>query len=334
MRKATVGIVMVLAGLAVFAWTQRPKQPIATEDSVARAANAPAVEAPADSESRPRRAAAPVASATNRRAPLPANPLPSEGMPLAEIHDALAARARAGDNAAAMRLVFDLTRCTSRAGADAETLAELDAGEPSIEDPILARLDAASRRKFEEQLAKRAEFCRGVAGDKVEKRGEWLLLAAERGDAEAMACYAAAPNDFAPPLLGDAWFDWSRRWRERAPAFAEMAYAQGRVDILPILAEAYSGQTLAGVPISTHPLAAVLRSDPVRATAYSDIASRIGFGSPQATAEAYAALDDAERAHARALADRDAGKFTTPADGRVAFLPCRRLSALRRAGSP
>lgn len=329
MRKATVGIVMVLAGLAVFAWTQRPKQPIATEDSVARAANAPAVEAAADSESRPRRAAAPVASATNRRAPLPANPLPSEGMPLAEIHDALAARARAGDNAAAMRLVFDLMRCSSRAGADAETLDALDAGARPLDDEIIARLDPASRRTLEEDAAKAAAFCRGVASEKVEKRGEWLLLAAERGDAEAMVCFASAPNDFAPPLLSDAWFDWSRRWRERAPAFIENAYAAGRVNALPLLLETLSGDTYRGNLVSTAPLASVLRPDPVRAAAYALVASRLGYGDVESANRRRLDLDEPMRSMAQSIAERDMQRFNDQTPTRLEFLPCRRLYSAR-----
>ena len=331
MRRGMIVLVVVVLLGAAWAWRAREVVPeSAPGTSVVRADDTPVV-ADAKADAGPRRGDTPRV----RRAPSgnASQPLPADGTPLAEAYDALAARARAGDNAAAMRLAFDLTRCTSRAGADAEALDAMDAGAPPVEDAVLARLDADSRRKLEADAARATAFCRGVASEKVEKRGEWLLLAAERGDAEAMVCFASAPNDFAPPQLSDAWFDWSRRWRDRAPAFAETAYAQGRVDMLAILAEVYSGQTMAGVPLSMYPLAAVIRADPVRAVAYRDIASRIGYGGSERIADAYAALDDRERALARSLADRDAGRFTRPEDGRVSFLPCRRLYAVRRAGS-
>ncbi len=333
-RWMIAGIVFALL-VAAWAWLAREEVPDPASD--APIAGAPGIGSAATPGTVPAKAAPSEASRAPEaiaRMPTPAAPLPPEDAPLAEAYDALAARARAGDNAAAMRLAFDLTGCKSRAGADDETLRELDAVGPPVENPYANRMDADSRRRFEAHVAKAVAYCRGLAPELVEARGEWLLLAAERGDAEAMVCFAAVPDEFAPPMLSDAWFNWSLRWRERATTFAETAYARGRPDILLVLADAHSGQTFGGIPTSQYPLAVVTRPEPVRGAAYRDISTRIGRVGPPGTHDydPYAELDEESRVRARALADRDAGRFTEGADSRVELLPCRGLRAARRKG--
>ena len=329
----------VVGALLVAAWAWLAREEVSDPASDAPIAGAPGVGSAATPASVPAKAVPSEASrapAATARMPSPAAPpLPPEDAPLAEAYDALAARARAGDNAAAMRLAFDLTGCKSRAGADDEALRELDAVGPAVDNPYANQMDADSRRRLEEHVAKAVAYCRGLAPELVEARGEWLLLAAERGDAEAMVCFAAMPDEFAPPMFSDPWFDWSLRWRERATTFAEMAYARGRPDILLVLAEAHSGQTLSGIPISQYPLAAVMRPDRVRGAAYGDIASRIGHVGPRGmrNTDPYAELDEESRVRARALADRDAGRFTKGTDSRVELLPCRGLRSARRKAS-
>lgn len=326
----------IVAALLVAAWAWFAREEVSDSASDAPIAGAPGIGSAATPASIPAKAVrfeASRAPAATARMPTPAAPLPPEDAPLAEPYDALAARARAGDNAAAMRLAFDLTRCRNRAGADADTLRELDAGKPPVEDAVSARMNAGSRRRIEESLAKDTAFCRSVAPEQVEARGEWLLMAAERGDGEAMVCYAARPDSFAPPLFSDAWFDWSRRWRERATTYADEAYAQGRLDILLVLAEVHSGQTFAGAPISTYALAPITRADRVRGAAYTDIARRVGRVGPRSLDDPYAELDEEERVRAQALANRDAGRFTVHATGRADLHPCRRLIAARSRGT-
>lgn len=329
MRKAMMALMIVLAGLAVFAWMQRPMPPATT--AVAAPVDGNAVPEAPPARSAVGEARAPSTSAPDRRAPKAPLPLPPEGTPLAGIHDALAARARAGDNAAAMRLAFDLGRCRSRAGADDDTLDQIDAGTvPEQFATLLARMDDRLRPQMELQLLENAAFCRSVPRQYVEARGEWLLLAAERGDTEAMSCFAGLPDDFAPPVLSDAWFDWSRRWRERAPAFVESAYAGGRADALALLLSALSGDSYRGHLLSIDPLAAVMQPDPVRAAAYALVASRLGYAGEDDANRRVSALDEPGRRMAHAIADRDVRRFKGKSLRKLDFLPCLRARATWR----
>ena len=231
-------------------------------------------------------------------------PLPADGAPIAEVYDALAARARAGDNAAAMHLVRALQRCYRMDFAQVALDFQIDqAAEQgaSRHNETMVHIDAQVR-------ADRA-FCAGLDTQRIDARGEWVVLAATRGDTVAMTCYGAHPDDYAPPFLTDAWFEWSRRWRERAPAMVEEAYARGQLEVLTILTASYSGEHHEGIPEAMTPLQGIVAADPARAAAYAGIAWRTGRVGAHYAERMWGGLDDAGRRRAEAIIARDAPRF-------------------------
>lgn len=262
---------------------------------------------------------------TSANAVIERAPLPPEGTPLATIHDDLATRARAGDNTAAMRLAFDLRRCKSY-DPDTPTLT-VEQLKASVSGP---GSEENAKHVFELIEAERT-FCTGVDPASVDSHGEWILLVAQRGDAEAMGCYVAHPNDFGPKFLSDAWFAWSEHWRDRAPSFAEQAYALGRADMLFMLADAYSGNTHEGEPMSPVAFSALVKPDAVRAAAYAEMASRVGATNPEYANDLRARLDEFGKQRAAALVSRDWPRFARSPQSPKNSVPClSRLLSHRR----
>ncbi len=296
MRRRSIAALILVVAAVVAAWilARRNAQPvpaIAVEAEPVRDGAKPSL-APAPA----RPAAPPPVRPASARAPI--EPLPAEGTPLAAIADELAERARAGDNAAAMRLAFDLQRCSWKLGFTLD------------------------------QAAERSVFCEGIDHKRIDARGEWLLLAADRGDVEAMTCYAAHPNDLGPKFLSDAWFDWSQRWRDRAPAFAARAYELGQADLPGLLADAYSGHELHGMRVQHHAFTLLVQPDPARAAAYREISRRVSVGGippvplPGVRGDV---LSEIEQRRAQAMVDRDWPRFAQAPVDRSNQMPCIRL---------
>lgn len=196
-----------------------------------------------------RHAAAPAQMPTFKRprtqVPVQSAALPPADTPLKQIFDSLAARAKSGDAAASMRLFHDLQRCNKR-GQQMQLLNAVDSWRnPSAEDVSPEQHADLVKQANEEQqqlldsLKSTDQLCAGIAASDIDQRGEWLRTAALDGDAEAMVCYAAAPNDFGPKYFTDTWFDWMQRWRTEAPKFAAQAYAAGQGDVVALFRDAY-----------------------------------------------------------------------------------------------
>jgi hypothetical protein len=152
-------------------------------------------------------------------------PMPASHAPLADAFDALAARARAGDGAAAVRLLDATLRCT-RFENDRTTAAYLEAN-PSTRGNVEGRARlAAKARAF---VAANEAFCAGATHEQTDTAGEWLPRAAASGDPGAQACYAemGASDNWLPDYASDAWIDAMRRYRENVRPNAEAAFAAG-----------------------------------------------------------------------------------------------------------
>ncbi len=241
-------------------------------------------------------------------------PLPPNGTPLSKIHDDLAARARAGDNAAALRLVADLQLCMRSKTFQESIALNLKLLRTQVKD---VDLDHVARVIVE--LEQRSEFlqvvCEGATDRMIEDRGEWLLLAVGRGDPEAMACFAGFPRAFAPPFLSDAWFIWAARWRDEAVPLALRAYALGNKDVLPLLADAYSGGVDKGFSFpGTSELANLVEKDLVRAALYAGLARSKGLLPENRAAWYPAQLDEAGRATLAVLVARESPRFENARD--------------------
>ncbi|MEO8959033.1 MAG: hypothetical protein ABI304_08825, partial [Rudaea sp.] len=96
------------------------------------------------------------------------------------------------------------------------------------------------------------------------------------GDAEAMVCYAAMPNDFGPKYLTDAWFDWVQRWRIEAPQFTAQAYAAGQGDVVALFRDAYGeNQHMMNERFSAYPYSYLVTPEPVLAAGYAMLYQRL-----------------------------------------------------------
>jgi hypothetical protein len=164
-------------------------------------------------------------------------PLPADGVPLSESFDALAARARAGDAGASLRLLRELSLC------DAEASLEREASGPTRRRDFVGRDDADAARR-EQAFAEREEQARAHARERYAKAqalcgdvtaaekatlGEWLERAADSGDPGAAFCYVmvSTSDAYRPERYSDAWVEWMEAYRARAFLYAERAFAAG-----------------------------------------------------------------------------------------------------------
>jgi hypothetical protein len=250
-------------------------------------------------------------------------PLPVAGAPLRETYAELSARAQNGESAAAKRLFFDLQRCHAR-----KTQMQMLDLYASPEQPTSAKSEQAKR--ILDKLDVSDALCAGIAGDQIEQRGEWLREAALDGDAEAMVCYAAMPNDFGPSFLSDAWFDWMQRWRDEAPALVERADAAGQADVVALLRDAYTEQIIFGERISIYGISHLTAPDPVRAYAYALLYERL---KPANSTRSFAEtnlrpnLTPQQVAQGQGIADAAWPRFAVHVGDPAAALPC--LAGLR-----
>jgi hypothetical protein len=261
-----------------------------------------------------------------------AAPLPPPNTPLRGIYAELAARAHAGDTQAAMRLVYDLQRCQYRDALSTSTLAVADRMRAQAAPESAAQAESMSGylSRDLDHLDKLDALCAGITPGQIDARGEWLRLAAQEGDAQAMVCYAVAPFDFGPTPMSDAWFDWAEQWRKDAPIFVARAFAAGQADVVPLLRDAYDqGALLGDYRLTSYAYSQLVSPDPMLAYAYALLYERVapqsGLESARRIAQtARTGLSDDQIAQAQRFADEAWPRFAAQAGLRSNLIPCRK----------
>lgn len=292
-----------------------PRKPSATSEQAADAITAGAISSHEKIAQQPA-----VASA----------PLPPIDTPLHKIYANLAARAQAGDAAAAMRLVDDLQRCEDRRGISRlmNTVANRMQSKTWTGQPGKGDFSARQIQSYTDYLQKLDALCSGITPDQVNERGQWLRRAALDGDSEAMVCYAAAPGYFGPKWLSDAWFEWIEQWRAEAPQMAATAFAAGQVDVLPLLQDAYSeGMPNIHMRMTQTQLGQLTLPDPTLAYAFALLVERAaplnGLSYSQKIVDStVAALTPAQIERARSYADAEWPRFIRQAGSTNIYVPC------------
>jgi len=193
-------------------------------------------------------------------------PLPPPGTPLKDIYDELAARARSGDRQASVRLFHDTEKCRdaentrSRISFTLPTIMRAtqpaDSESNDISNQMLDGMQAAIDWVKQTQV-----LCAGLDPDKFESGVDWMRLAAEQGDREAIDCYLDL--DF---LRAGNVMRHSQRlieFRQTAPALAEAAVRAGDWKATVALQLAYDGGW------DTNWLGQIVVRDPVQAYRYA-----------------------------------------------------------------
>lgn len=170
-----------------------------------------------------------------------AEPLPPADTPVAKVFDELAARARAGDAAAARRLADDLLRCAQVDDAlvSLNMALDFDAANTRVTtaehtDHLLQMTDAMLQQHREQK-----ERCAGVdalAGS----ASEWLEQAARNGDPAAMLCYALFPSDWNPNVLSPAWQRHAEQAYAQSPQLLRRAFDAGMPEAAAVLSQMHS----------------------------------------------------------------------------------------------
>lgn len=261
-------------------------------------------------------------------------PLPPAGTPLKQTYDDLAARAKAGDAAASMRLFHDLQRCNKRAN-QMQLLNAIDSWRnPAPGSASPEQIAAIVKQANDDQqhlltaLKATDQLCAEIPEDAINHFGEWLRTAALDGDAQAMVCYAGTPNDFGPKYLSTAWFDWMQRWRDEAPRFAAQAYAAGQADVVALLQDAYSDdQNFLNERMPQFSYGQLVTPDPVLAAGYAMLYERLVpqsaiQSSHRVVIEHEAHLTSAQIEQARTFSDAAWPRFAAQAGRHGNLLPC------------
>lgn len=209
--------------------------------------------------------------------------MPTRDIPLAQSFDALAARARAGDAAASMRLLHEVGLCKDRptfeliaSGDAASAMLLLDDG--SADAHRTAAVEAYAERvrtHARAQVAAAESLCAEVTAAELATLGEWLERASDSGDPGAELCYvvAATSDDYAPPdRYGDDWVEWMEHYRARAYTYAERAFAAGYPQASLYLYYVAAGPYVMPGLLLDHDLP----SDPARAYAIALLQAELG----------------------------------------------------------
>jgi hypothetical protein len=296
------GVVIGLTLARGSATTTAPIENLAA--GVAAAGDAPAATARASSRTAPR---------TQSSLPRPAEPLPPADAPVAEVFDELAARARAGEAAAARRIADDLLRCgqVDSAMFDAKALLDFDAANTrgtSAEhnEYLLQRTDELLRQHREHK-----ERCAGV--DTLEgSASEWIEQAARNGDPAAMLCYALFPNDWNADVPSPAWLRHAEQAYAQSPQLVRRAFDTGMPEAAAVLSQMYRAPEPMGGRWQGR-----LGADPYWAYAYALVAAdtlpgrRREFWGKQSEKLALP-LSSELRARARGWADERRSRMTLP----------------------
>jgi hypothetical protein len=163
----------------------------------------------------------------------PSAALPPADQPIQQTYAALAARGRAGDVAAALRLQKDLDTCRDARNAAAGYRSGSVAPGKSVDE--LARIDRIQQRTLSD-----LRRCEGVSRAQVLEAEDWLRQAALSGDPEAMLCNATFPAAGREDTLSPEWRRYTFRWRDEAPGMAERALFAGLPEAAGVLAAMYS----------------------------------------------------------------------------------------------
>lgn len=178
--------------------------------------------------------------------------LPPPGAALAPFFADLAARARAGDAAAASRLLADVLRCRQLAASG-----PLPQGQ--------SRDARAHLRLLERQLERCAaqEVCAGLSRAQLAHPQQWAMLAAEAGDPNAREWIATGAFLQQPDVRA---LELVPRFREIGQAWLEAAAAQGRSNAIALLAEGHLATPGWGGIVD-----GVIQPDPVAGLAYLEL---------------------------------------------------------------
>jgi hypothetical protein len=253
--------------------------------------------------------------------------MPATGVPVTGAFDALAARARAGDAAAAERLLHELGVCQQRHYYEQVVSSPIPSGDASTLPENLRKMHEVRVAEHERvrtdaraKLAASDALCSGVTPEQTATLGEWLERAADSGDPGAQLCYvmAATSDGYAPAeRFSDEWVDWMVRFRSRAHAYAENAFAAGYPSASLFLYFEAAGPNAIPPFFMDHDVPA----DPARAYALAllqlaliernVVPQRVdeADGWRDNAAQLRETLDDASIARARAWADREAARL-------------------------
>lgn len=224
---------------------------------------------------------------THRVASSSSAPLPPPGTPLKDIYDELAARARSGDRAASVRLFHDTEKCR-----DAEkTRSRISFTLPTImraTEPAKSKPDDISNRLLDgmqEDInwVKQTEvLCTGLDQERFESGVDWMRLAAEQGDREAIDCYLDLDFLHAGNIMRHP--QRLSEFRQTAPALAEAAIRAGDWNATVALQLAYDGGW------DTNWLGQIVARDPVQAYRYAYLLT-LGEGTGSFPAERVQVLE-------------------------------------------
>lgn len=153
-------------------------------------------------------------------------PAPPRGQPLAQVQDALRARAERGDADAASLLARDVHLCWWM-------LEQANVQKPDYRDPDQPRKLSEDEQRWidgweqaQEFIRRNAAYCKGLPAGEIDKlKASALLTAAKLGDEEAAACFVSDTLYYARPMSYD-----------------DTTYAAERDD--PELAEMYSTEAV------------------------------------------------------------------------------------------
>lgn len=179
--------------------------------------------------------------------PMNTEPLPPADTPVASVFDELAARARAGDAAAARRLADDLLRCghgddvllTVNATLDVQAANAHEAS--AVHNERMLQMTDAMLQQYREGK----ERCAGIDAQPG-SASEWLEQAARNGDPAAMICYALFPNDWNRNVLSPAWQRHAEQAYAQSPQLLRRAFDAGMPEAAAVLSQMHTRPELGG----------------------------------------------------------------------------------------
>lgn len=215
---------------------------LAREPSVAPSAP---IERRAANDDAPGDASTATASAGTR--PVTAAPLPPADAPVAGVFDELAARARAGDAAAARRLADDLLRCGQGDDALLAVNATLDVQAANAHEATAVHNEQMLQMTdaMLQQYREGKERCAGIDAQPG-SASDWLEQAARNGDPAAMLCYALFPNDLNRNVLSPAWQRHAEQAYAQSPQLLRRAFDAGLPEAAAVLSQMHTRPDLGG----------------------------------------------------------------------------------------
>lgn len=171
-------------------------------------------------------------------------PLPPPGTPLKDIYADLAYRAESGDRAASVRLFHDTAKCRFLAGSLHRLslllpgmLHSSKSSNPNLDQTRNSLL--ADLQNDIDQIKHIEPLCVGLSENESQSSPDWMRLAAEQGDREAIDCYLNL--DFVQ--IGDALRhpQWLMDFQQIAPQMVNRAVTGGDWKAVTLLWMAYDG---------------------------------------------------------------------------------------------